>query len=107
MEDGVREYQRGMAFVLIAVWIFAWGMGSAVGQGSVEKILFHSNRDGDFDIYMMDTDGGNVVQITDNTANDYLGSVSPDATQIAFSSDRDGNTEAYTMDIDGTPMWSS
>lgn len=36
-------------------------------------MLFHSNRDGDFDIYMMDDNGsnpGNLTNTTDNAGND-------------------------------------
>jgi Tol biopolymer transport system component len=80
------------------------GAGQAMGQGT-EKILFSSDRDGDSELYMMDVDGGNVIQITDNDANDHHGSVSPDGKKIAFSSDRSGPAgqyEIYVMDFDGT-----
>jgi Tol biopolymer transport system component len=32
--------------------------------------VFESDRDGDNEIYVMDADGGNVVQLTDNRADD-------------------------------------
>ena len=50
----------------------------------------------------MNSDGSGVVQLTDNGAQDWWPSFSPDGTQIAFSSDRDGNREIYTMNADGT-----
>jgi len=68
---------------------------------AVERILFASDRDGDYDVYVMDTDGANVVQLTNDPGNDGLGSVSPDGRRIAFYSDRSGNYEIYVMDVDG------
>jgi Tol biopolymer transport system component len=35
-----------------------------------KSIVFESDRDGDNEIYVMDADGGNVVQLTDNRADD-------------------------------------
>ena len=34
-------------------------------------ITFSSNRDGDYDIYVMDADGSNIVQLTDDSAVDF------------------------------------
>ena len=34
------------------------------------RITFMSNIDGDFEIYVMDADGSNLIQITTNTSND-------------------------------------
>jgi Tol biopolymer transport system component len=65
------------------------------------KIAFQSDRDGDNEIYTMDSDGSNLEQLTFNTATDSNPRFSPDGT-IAFISARDGNYEVYTMDADGT-----
>lgn len=66
------------------------------------KIVFHSNRDGDYEIYAMNPDGSSVVQLTDNSVDDYDPTVSPEGQRIVFRSHRDGNAEIYTMDIDGS-----
>ena len=66
------------------------------------KIVFHSDRDGDYEIYRMRPDGSNVVQLTDNDVDDFWPVVSPDGTQIAFWSGRDGNQEIYVMAVDGS-----
>ena len=66
------------------------------------KIVFHSDRDGDFEIYRMRPDGSNVVQLTDNDVDDLSPVVSPDGTKIAFRTGRDGNQEIYFMSVDGS-----
>ncbi|MCB9420404.1 MAG: serine/threonine-protein kinase [Ardenticatenaceae bacterium] len=66
------------------------------------KIVFQSNRDGDFEIFIMDSNGGNQIQLTENDVDDNYPAVSPDGRQIAFQSYRDGNWEVYTMTVDGS-----
>ena len=67
------------------------------------RIAFASNRDGNFEIYVMDADGGNQRRLTNNPGNDVSPSWSPDGKRIAFVSYRDnpGNSEIYVMDADG------
>ena len=81
-------------------------VGSVIGFGprwsnDGEKILY-CGLAGDYEIFTMDTSGANQVQLTDNGAEDYWPSWSPDEGKILFVSDRDGNFEVYTMDADGT-----
>ena len=66
------------------------------------KIAFASDRDGNFEIYVMNADGTGQVRLTDNPADDGWPSWSPDGRRIAFVSDRDGNWEIYVMNADGT-----
>lgn len=66
------------------------------------RIVFSSNRDGNFEIYRMNEDGANVVRLTNNSAADQMPSYSPDGSRIVFVSDRDGNQEIYVMNADGT-----
>ena len=74
------------------------------------QIAFVSKRDGNFEIYVMDNDGGNPRRLTNNPAKDLAPSWSPDGKRIAFISDRDGHPdrapgwftdEIYVMDADG------
>lgn len=66
------------------------------------RIAFASNRDGDFEIYVMNPDGGGQTRVTNNPAEDVGPTWSPDGTRIAFVSNRDGNTEIYVMNADGS-----
>jgi len=61
------------------------------------------NRDDwDWDISVVDADGENLSQLTNNTANDDDPSWSPDGRRIAFLSDRNGGLDnIFVMDADG------
>ena len=66
------------------------------------KIAFSSTRDGNSEIYVMDSDGRNQVRLTDDPANDLDPSWSPDGKKIAFVSDRNNRANhIYVMDSDG------
>ena len=68
------------------------------------KILFTSTRDGNREVYMMNPDGSEQVNLTQHPADD-LGAVrSPTGEQILFVSDRQGTRvrDLYLMDADGT-----
>jgi Tol biopolymer transport system component len=73
----------------------------AAAQG---KIAFHSCgfSDGSCEIYLMNADGSNQVNLTNTPGNDFSPSISPNGSKIAFYSNRDGNNEIYVMNIDGS-----
>ncbi len=69
------------------------------------KIAFMSaSREGagNWEIFVMDANGGNVVRLTNNGANDGLPTWSPDGRTIAFVSDRDGVWGIWAMNPDGS-----
>ena len=81
------------------------------------QIAFHSdrNRDWEFEIdamnwevYVMNADGTNFINLTNHLAGDGSPDWSPDRRQIAFHSERDRkddndkNVEIYVMNFDGT-----
>jgi len=68
------------------------------------KIAFVSNRDGNEEIYLMDVDGKNQINLTKNPADDWDPAISPDGTKIAFVSNRDGDAEIYIINVDGTNL---
>ena len=74
------------------------------------QIAFVSDRDGNYEIYVMDTDGGNLRRLTNHPDIDSLPSWSPDGKRIIFTSKRGGHVDArhgvatseiYVMDADG------
>ena len=86
----------------------------------VGKIAFHSFRDGNYEVYVMNADGSAQTNLTNNPESDTYPVLSPDGSKIAFRSFRDGNYEVYVMNADGSaqtnltnnpesdwnPMWS-
>lgn len=83
--------------------IFGFTTSSLIVEGnSYQKIVFMSDRDGNWEIYMMDMDGENQRNLTNHPANDMYPWLSPDGSKIAFVSDRDKNIEIYIMEADGT-----
>ena len=65
------------------------------------RITFMSEREADFEIYVMDTDGGNQRRLINNLQYDGSPSWSPNGKRITFMSNRDGNAEIYVMDANG------
>ena len=80
-----------------------------------KRIVFMSNRDGHvhakhgwatYEIYVMNADGSNPQNVTDNPFDDRSPSWSPDGKRIAFTSNRDWDNpqsiDIYVMDADGS-----
>ena len=72
------------------------------------QIAFASKRDGNFEIYVMNADGGNPRRLTNHPHADINPSWSPNGKRIVFMSARDGHGghgpsiyEIYVMDADG------
>jgi Tol biopolymer transport system component len=67
------------------------------------EIAFASNRDGNYEIYVVPSTGGLARNLTNSAGDDLNPAWSPDGVSIAFDSDRDGgNPEIYVMASDGT-----
>ena len=84
----------------VAGWEFPWSPDG-------KKIVFTSNRDGNWDIYVMAVDEQNLQRLTNNSSWNGFSRWSPDGKKIAFLSDRDinpkiyGNYELYVMEANG------
>ena len=66
------------------------------------RVVFTSNRDGDFEIYSIAADGSDLRQLTFNDSDDAWPAWSPDSRRIAFQAYRDGQPEVYEMAADGS-----
>ena len=72
---------------------------------AVAKIAFASNRDGNSEIYIMNPDGSEQVNLTRHRAHDFSPAWSPTGKQILFTSERGGKTtDIYVMDADGSDV---
>lgn len=83
-------------------------------------VAFETNRDGNAEIYVLDTVTGELVNLTRHPAEDHAPTWRPDGGALAFESHRDGNWELYVLDLataqlaritdhpayDGAPAWS-
>lgn len=67
-----------------------------------DKIVFVSNRDGNSEIYIMNSDSSGQLNLTQHRENDYSPVWSPTGKQILFASERAGKvSDLYVMDADG------
>ena len=66
------------------------------------QVAFSSSRAGNYEIYVMDSDGSNPRRLTDHPAEDWFPSWSPDGRHIAYVSGRDGNYAIYAIGSDGS-----
>ncbi len=57
-----------------------------------------------FDIFVADTNGNQLAQLTNEPGYDAEPTVSPKGDLIVFTSDRSGDLELYTMKIDGSDV---
>ena len=74
-------------------------------QAMLDRIVFSSNRDGYFDVWVCNLDGSDPVQLTNNSAGEYLPQWSPDGTRIAFDREWSGSDRnIMTMDADGSSI---
>ena len=59
------------------------------------NIAFLSDRDGNFEIYVINPDGSWLRRITNNTATDIMPAWDPNGVRLAFRSDRGGDPAVY------------
>ena len=91
-------FLRRCFFLLILALMVA---SDSTAQGFEQRIVFASNHDGDLDIYSIDVNGKNLLQLTDHPAYDMYPACSPDGRRIAFISERGLTSDLYVMDSDG------
>lgn len=74
----------------------------------VGKIAFITNRDGNDEIYLMNTDGSNLINLTNSPAFDWYPDWSPDGEKIIFGSYTDPKNpedeDIYVINADGTNL---
>jgi Tol biopolymer transport system component len=64
-----------------------------------ERIAFASSRDGNCEIYVMNADGSDQVNLTNSEFDELYPSWSPDGTRIVFASTEAGGAELFVLDV--------
>lgn len=77
-------------YFLLAVGFYAQAFDAT-------HIAFTSERDGNPEIYIMDTNGENLQNLTNHPARDWQSAFSPDGQWMAFVSNRSGTNRIYLM----------
>jgi TolB protein len=62
-------------------------------------LAFTSNRDGNYEIYLMRPDGTELRNLTQHPALDDHAAWFPDGSGLAFVSTRDGGFDVYRMSV--------
>jgi TolB protein len=74
-----------------------WPVWSPDGR----HIAFTSNRDGNYEIYLMNADGSQPHNLTRHPSHDNYATWSPDSKRLAFISNRAGGYDIYVMEVMG------
>ena len=85
-----------MKNILIIIWLFPHILLSQSKVNSYdpkwspdgESVVFYSNYDGDYEIYIIGRDGNDLNKVTDNEISDTAPSWSPDGNKILFKSNK-------------------
>ena len=94
-----------LVFVILTLLVLNIGISPVFAKApTTPKILFTSSRDGNSEIYMMNPDGSEQVNLTQHPDGDRGAAWSPTGEQILFASDRQGTHvwDLYVMDADGS-----
>ena len=81
-----------LAYFLLAANLYVYA-------SDAPSIAFSSNRDGDYDIYIMDIKGKNLQNLTNSPTHEFKPAFSPDGQRMAYVSNRDGNEDIYVMNL--------
>lgn len=98
----------------------AWAPATASCNAFSGDIVFVSNRDGSYDLMLLEPDGS-VSKVTDDAQQDFDPDWAPDCSRIAFDRPVGGNYDIYSIDLatrsvtrltsaegdDSRPSWSN
>lgn len=96
------------------------GYSAARAADTTARIAFAAFRDGQWDLYSVAENGGDLRRLTHDHNQDMDPAYSPDGTKLAFASRQDRNWDIYILDLvsgrqrrltdhpayDGAPSWS-
>ena len=94
---------RLLGFVILNLFVLTVSVSPLFAQApTTPKILFTSARDGNYEVYSMNPDGSEQINLTQHRAQDLDAVWSPTGERILFISDRNGRRDLYLMDPDGS-----
>lgn len=110
-EVGTVAFSPDGTLLAFGVWnegIRVWALNDAPppvpAAGTSGEIAFASDLDGDFEIWLMNADGSNQRQLTDNDAMDISPTWSPAGDWIVFSSGNNQQSEIYLTSTHGSQL---
>ncbi len=65
------------------------------------KVVYHSDRTGNYELWVVDRESVEHRMLTDNPATDAMPDWSPDGSEIVFISDRGGEAQLWVVDSEG------
>ncbi len=84
--------------------IFLFLLFIVQGFSQTERIVFSSDRNGNYDIYSIKPDGTDLQQLTRHPARDAWPKWSPDGRKVVFCSERQGKNQIFIMNADGSDL---
>jgi TolB protein len=96
-----KRYQADTSLLRLAAHKMANELLRMWGEPPIftSKIVFISNRDGNWELYMMDYDGRNQTRLTFNNDVDYVPAWSADGKKICYTAYRGTDATLYIWDI--------
>ncbi|MCC7431697.1 PD40 domain-containing protein [bacterium] len=71
---------------------------------SNSEMIVAANKNGNFDLFRVGTDGTEKARLTESIADDGCPAISGNKQKIAFASEKFGNTEIFVMNSDGSGL---
>jgi len=91
----------GQAPVAVVITATSPSATPAAAVANPEQIVYSSNAEGDFDLYLLDIASGESVRVADLEGDERMPAPSPDGERIAFVSNVEGDDDIFVMDVDG------